>query len=104
LAFRMQATAPEATELQREPEHIKKMYGMDDKRTVVFGRQCLMARRLVERGVRFVQLYSGGNHVDTTWDAHNDLVLNHNLHAGETDLPIAGLIKHLKQRGLSDST
>jgi uncharacterized protein (DUF1501 family) len=100
----MQATAPEATDLSREPDHVKKLYGLDDKRTEVFGRQCLMARRLAERGVRFIQVYSGGNHVDTTWDAHNDLVMNHNLHAGETDKPIAGLIRDLKQRGMLDST
>ena len=104
LAYRMQATAPEATNLALEPEHIKELYGLNDKRTEVFGRQCLMARRLVERGVRFIQLYSGGNHIDSTWDAHNDLVTNHGLHAGETDKPIAGLIKDLKQRGLLDST
>ena len=104
LAYRMQATAPEATDLAKEPEHIKELYGLNDKRTAVFGRQCLMARRLVERGVRFIQLYSGGNHVDTTWDAHNDLATNHGLHAGETDKPIAGLLKDLKQRGLLDST
>src|SRR5205085_184105 len=59
---------------------------------------------LVERGVRFIQLYSGGNHVDTTWDAHNDLKMNHDLHAGETDKPIAGLLKDLKQRGMLDDT
>ena len=104
LAYRMQATAPEATDLAKEPEHIKELYGLNDKRTEVFGRQCLMARRLVERGVRFIQLYSGGNHIDSTWDAHNDLATNHGLHAGETDKPIAGLIKDLKQRGLLDST
>lgn len=104
LAFRMQATAPEATDLSSEPAHVKELYGLNDKRTQVFGRQCLMARRLIERGVRFVQLYSGGNHVDTTWDAHNDLVENHNLHAGETDKPIAGLLKDLKQRGMLDDT
>lgn len=104
LAFKMQATAPEATDLDREPAHIKEMYGLNDKRTAVFGRQCLMARRLVERGVRFIQLYSGGSHVDSTWDAHNDLVENHTLHAGETDKPIAGLLKDLKQRGLLEST
>ena len=104
LAYRMQATAPEATDLSREPEHIKELYGMNDKRTEVFGRQCLMARRLVERGVRFIQLYSGGNHVESTWDAHDDIVINHTLHAGETDKPIAGLLKDLKQRGLLDST
>src|SRR5437667_10492076 len=104
LAYRMQASAPVATDLNKEPEHIRELYGLNDKKCAVFGRQCLMARRLVESGVRFIQLYSGGNHVDTTWDAHNDLVANHNLHAGETDKPIAGLINDLKQRGLLDST
>jgi hypothetical protein len=104
LAFRMQSNAPEATGIDKEPEHIKKLYGLDSPQTEVFGRQCLMARRLVERGVRFVQIYSGGNHVDSTWDAHNDLKENHDLHAGETDKPIAGLLKDLKQRGMLDST
>ena len=104
LAYRMQSNAPEATDLSSEPEHIKELYGLNDKHTAVFGRQCLMARRLVERGVRFIQLYSGGAHVDSTWDAHNDLMENHTLHAGETDKPIAGLLKDLKQRGLLDST
>jgi len=104
LAYRMQTSAPEATDLKQENEATRKLYGLDEARTEVFGRQCLQARRLVERGVRFVQIYSGGNHVDTTWDAHNDLMDNHNLHAGETDKPIAGLIKDLKQRGLLDET
>ncbi len=104
LAYRMQATAPEATDLRREPEHVKELYGLNEKRTEVFGRQCLMARRLVERGVRFVQLYSGGAHNDDNWDAHGDLMMNHTLHAGETDRPIAGLIQDLKQRGMLDST
>jgi hypothetical protein len=104
LAYRMQSNAPEATDLSSEPEHIKELYGLNDKRTAVFGRQCLMARRLVERGVRFIQLYSGGAHTETTWDAHNDIMDNHGLHAGETDKPIAGLLKDLKQRGLLDST
>jgi len=104
LEFRMQATAPEATDLSREPEPIQELYGLKDKRTEVFGRQCLMARRLVERGVRFVQVYSGGAHNDDNWDAHGDLMMNHTLHAGETDKPIAGLLKDLKQRGLLEST
>jgi hypothetical protein len=104
LAYRMQSSAPEAVDLSKEPEHIKKLYGLDDRRSEVFGRQCLMARRMIERGVRCIQIYSGGNHVDSTWDAHNDLMENHTLHAGETDKPIAGLIKDLKQRGLLDST
>ncbi len=104
LAFKMQATAPEAVDLAQESEKTRELYGLNDKRTEVFGRQCLLARRLVERGVRFIQLYSGGNHVDTTWDAHNDLKTNHDLHAGETDQPIAALIQDLKQRGMLDST
>jgi hypothetical protein len=104
LAYKMQAAAPEAVDLGREPEHVKKLYGLDDKRTEVFGRQCLLARRLVERGVRFIQVYSGGNHNDANWDAHGDLKKNHDQHAGETDLPIAGLLTDLKQRGLLDST
>ncbi|HLJ53479.1 MAG TPA: DUF1501 domain-containing protein [Chthonomonadaceae bacterium] len=104
LAYRMQSAAPAAVDIVREPDHVKQMYGLGDARTHVFGRQCLMARRLVENGVRFIQVYSGGNHVDTTWDAHNDLQENHNLHAGETDKPIAGLLKDLKQRGMLEDT
>ncbi len=104
LAYRMQATAPEAVDLDSESEETKGLYGVDDPKTEVFGRQCLLARRLVERGVRMIQIYSGGNHVETTWDAHNDLVKNHTLHAGETDKPIAGLIKDLKRRGMLDET
>lgn len=104
LAYKMQSSAPEAVELSTESETTKRLYGMDEPKSAVFGRQCLLARRLVERGVRFVQIYSGGSHTETTWDAHNDLVVNHTLHAGETDKPIAGLIKDLKQRGLLDST
>ena len=104
LAYRMQSTAPEATDLGKETEATKALYGLDDPKTEVFGRQCLQARRLVERGVRFVQVYSGGNHNDNNWDAHDDLVANHTLHAGETDKPIAGLLKDLKQRGMLDET
>jgi hypothetical protein len=104
LAFKMQASAPEATDLSKESEATKAMYGLDDPKTEVFGRQCLLARRMVERGVRFIQLYSGGNHTETTWDAHNDIIENHGLHAGETDKPIAGLLKDLKQRGMLEDT
>jgi hypothetical protein len=104
LAYKMQSSAPEATDLSKEPEHIQKLYGLDNPRSAAFGRQCLMARRLVERGVRFIQIYSGGNHNDANWDAHGDLFDNHTLHAGETDKPIAGLLEDLKQRGLLDST
>ncbi len=104
LAYKMQATAPEAVDVDKEPEEIKKLYGMDHERTEDFGRKCLLARRLVERGVRFVQLYSGGAHNDDNWDAHGDLMKNHIYHAFNTDKPIAGLLKDLKQRGLLDST
>jgi hypothetical protein len=104
LAYKMQSTAPEAVDLSDESEATLRMYGIDDPKTEYFGRQCLMARRLVERGVRFVQVYSGGNHNDANWDAHGDLVANHELHAGETDLPISALLRDLKQRGMLDET
>jgi hypothetical protein len=104
LAYRMQANAPEAIDIESEPEHIKKLSGMDEPRTEDFGRKCLLARRLVERGVRFIQVYSGGAHNDDNWDAHGDLVKNHTFHAGNTDQAIAGLLKDLKQRGLLDET
>lgn len=104
LAWRMQAHAPEAVDLSREDERTRALYGIDEERTADFGRKCLLARRLVERGVRFVQIYSGGNHNDHNWDAHGDLVLNHERHAGATDKAIAGLLTDLEQRGLLDST
>jgi uncharacterized protein (DUF1501 family) len=104
LAFRMQSNAPEAVDLSKEPESIKRMYGLDQKRTADFGSRCLLARRLLERGVRFVQLYSGGGPIITQWDAHQDLVSNHESMCGRTDQPIAALLKDLKQRGLLDST
>ena len=106
LAYRMQGCAPEAVDISQEAEETKRLYGMDDPATEPFGRQCLLARRLVERGVRFVQLYSGAlrqQNIDT-WDAHSNLVENHTLHAGEVDKPIAGLIKDLKRTGLFDET
>jgi hypothetical protein len=104
LAFKMQSAAPEAVDLARESEPTKELYGLSDPRSAAFGRQCLLARRLVERGVRFIQIYSGGNHNDTSWDAHGDLVKNHTLHCGETDKPLAGLLTDLKQRGLLEQT
>ena len=106
LAYRMQGCAPEAVDISQEPDETKRLYGMDDPTTEPFGRQCLLARRLVERGVRFVQLYSGAlrqQNIDT-WDAHSNLVENHTLHAGEVDKPIAGLIQDLKRTGLFDET
>lgn len=104
LAFKMQASAPEVVDLSQETQHTLATYGLADKKTEVFGRQCLLARRLVERGVRFVQIYSGGNHNDANWDAHGDLVFNHEMHAGETDQPIAALLQDLKERGLLSET
>jgi Protein of unknown function (DUF1501) len=104
LAFKMQTHAPEAVDIAQETEATQKLYGLDDPKCATFGRQCLLARRLVERGVRFVQLYSGGAHNDDNWDAHTDMEFNHNMHAGETDRPIAGLLKDLKQRGLLEKT
>lgn len=104
LAYKMQMHAPDAVDISKEPENIRKLYGLDQPRTFDFGRKCLLARRLVERGVRFIQIYSGGAHNDDNWDAHRDMVKNHNFHAGNTDKPIAGLLKDLKQRGLLDET
>ena len=86
LAYRMQEHAPEALDLASETEETKSLYGLDRKRTSEFGRKCLLARRLVERGVRFVQLYSGGHHNDNNWDAHGDLKINHERHAGNDRL------------------
>ena len=105
LAYQMQSTAPEAVDWEAEsPETTKSLYGLDQERTADFGRKCLLGRRLVERGVRFIQIYSGGNHNDHNWDAHGDLVKNHEKHAGDTDLPIAGLLTDLKRRGLLEET
>ncbi|MFO0888914.1 MAG: DUF1501 domain-containing protein [Isosphaeraceae bacterium] len=104
LAYKMQSSAPEAVDFGQETPETLSLYGIDRPETTDFGRKCLLARRLVERGVRFVQIYSGGAHNDDNWDAHSDLVANHSKHAGRTDLPIAGLIKDLKRRGLFDET
>jgi len=104
LAFRMQATAPEAVDLSGETEATKNLYGIGEPQTDDFGRKCLLARRLVERGVRFVQLYSG-THLGDDWDgAHNDLVGSHVKMAGKSDLPIAALLKDLAGRGLLETT
>jgi hypothetical protein len=106
LAYRMQGCAPEVVDLASESPETKKLYGLDNNVTEPFGRQCLMARRLVERGVRFVQLYHGGlgNQNTDTWDAHEDVYSNHTKHAAEVDLPISGLLTDLRARGLLDST
>ncbi len=104
LAFRMQSHAPEAVDLSKESAETRALYGLDAKHTSEFGTRCLLARRLVERGVRFVQLYSGGGPVSVQWDAHTNLVANHEKMCGMTDQPVAALLKDLKQRGLLDST
>lgn len=98
LAFRMQMAAPEVVAMKNESEATKEMYGLNGKDTKTFGQQCLIARRLVERGVRFVQLYHDG------WDAHKKLYDNHSQKTRQVDQPIAGLLKDLKQRGLLDET
>ncbi|HZT30783.1 MAG TPA: DUF1501 domain-containing protein [Bryobacteraceae bacterium] len=104
LAYRMQSAAPEAVDFRKETAATRGLYGIDEPLTEDFGRKCLLTRRLVERGVRFVQLYSGTN-VGDDWDnAHTDLVGSHTRMAGKTDRPIAGLLEDLKGRGLLDST
>ena len=103
LAFKMQTEAPAVFDLGAEPVHVREMYGMEDEVTDDFGRRCLMARRLVEKGVRFVTVVSGGPAI-SQWDAHDDIEENHLRMAARTDKPIAGLLKDLKQRGLLDST
>ncbi|MCH2121991.1 MAG: DUF1501 domain-containing protein [Planctomycetota bacterium] len=104
LAYKMQEYAPEAVDLSQETEETHRLYGVDQPQTDDFARKCILARRLVERGVRFVQVYSGGAHNDDNWDAHGDLERNHNYHAGNTDQPIAALLKDLKRRNLLDET
>ena len=104
LAFKMQISATDAIDIAKETQATRRLYGVDEKPTDYFGRQALMARRLVERGVRYVQIFSGGGNFDPCWDAHWDLKANHGNHCAETDKPMAGLIKDLKSRGLFDST
>ena len=104
LAYRMQAAAPEAVDLSGESPRTLREYGVGVEPTDEFGRNCLIARRLVERGVRFVQLYSGGGHLEDTWDAHAGIESNHGRHAAEVDRPIAALLTDLKRRGLLDET
>ena len=104
LAYRMQTAAPEGLDIESEPQPIKDLYGMGRKECDHFARQCLIARRMVERGVRFVQIYSGGMANQRSWDGHNDIHGNHSEFAGETDRPVAGLLTDLEQRGLLDST
>ena len=101
LAYRMQSAAQETVDLSREPEATRKLYGMDNELTARFGSNCLLARRLVERGVRFVELYCGSG---SGWDAHSDIENNHDKMCKVSDLPIAGLLTDLKARGLLEST
>jgi hypothetical protein len=101
LAFRMQAHAPEAVDLTHETEETKRLYGMDRKETAAMGRNCLLARRLVERGVRFVQLYHGAGN---KWDAHTKIEKTHPELCAAMDKPVAGLLTDLKRRGLLNDT
>lgn len=104
LAFRMQQHAPEAVDLTKETQKTRDAYGLNRKETSDFGTRLLLARRLVERGVRFVQVYSGGGPLVTQWDAHDDINSNHERMCGHVDQPIAALLHDLKQRGLLEET
>ena len=104
LAYRMQSEAPEAVDLGQETAQTLEMYGVGQEPTDEYGRNCLIARRLVERGVRFVQLYSGGGHLEETWDAHESIEKNHGRHGAEVDRPIAALLTDLERRGMLEST
>jgi hypothetical protein len=104
LAYRMQMEAAAVVDLTTESAATRARYGLDEKVTADFGRKCLMTRRLLEKGVRFIELYSGGGHIEDTWDGHNDCITNHTLHAAETDKPVAALIEDLKATGLWDET
>ncbi len=104
LAYRMQVAAPEALDVAREPDHIQQLYGIGDEKCDHVAKQCLIARRMVERGVRCVQIYSGGMENQRSWDGHNDIVGNHGGFAAETDKPIAGLLADLEQRGMLNDT
>lgn len=104
LAWRMQASAPEALDLSAETKEMQTLYGIGDEQCDHFARQCLTARRLVERGVRFVQIYSGGMENQRSWDGHNDIEGNHRQFAGETDKPVAALLTDMAASGLLDET
>jgi hypothetical protein len=104
LAFRMQSHAPELTDLSKETEATKALYGIGKPSTNEYGMKCLLARRLVERGVRFIQIYSGGLLNGDDWDGHTECDRNHQKMAGRVDQPIAGLLADLNQRGLLEST
>lgn len=103
LAWRMQKHAPDVLDLSNEPEHIRKMYGIGEKGTDDYGRECLMARRLAESGVRYIQVNYGDNTNNPRWDQHSN-IQEHATHAFNTDKPVAGLLSDLKQRGLLEDT
>jgi hypothetical protein len=104
LAFKMQSEAPSLFDLSREPAETLELYGIGSEPTDDYGRRCLLARRLVEKGVRFVCVASGGGPGNMQWDAHDDIEENHIRMALQTDKPVAGLLKDLKRRGLLGST
>ncbi len=104
LAFKMQTEAPDVFDVSRESEETLRLYGVGTEPTDDYGRRCLLARRMVEQGVRFTVVVSGGGSGNTQWDAHGDIEENHCRMAAETDKPIAGLLTDLKRRGLLDST
>lgn len=104
LAYRMQMAAPEVLDLNRESEATQKLYGLDNPKCAHFAKQCLLARRLVENGVRCVQIYSGGMENERSWDGHQNIAANHSGFAAETDQPVAALLTDLASRGLLDST
>ena len=104
LAYRMQSAAPEALAIEQESEATKKLYGLDQKHCAHFSAQCLIARRLVERGTRFVQIYSGGMDNQLSWDGHSDIAGNHTGFAQESDQPVAALLEDLAQRGMLQDT
>jgi len=100
----MQTEAPEVFDISKEPQETLDLYGVGKPETDDYGRRCLLARRLVEKGTRFVCVVSGGGNADTEWDAHSNIESNHQKMASYTDKPVAGLIRDLKRRGLLDST
>ena len=112
LAYQLQSSAPDALNIAQETRQTQEMYGIHDPKPKhklsvgpgIFGRQCLTARRLLERGVRFVQIYHGGGHQQTNWDAHQGVEENLEIHAPEIDRPIDGLLTDLAQRGMLEDT
>src|SRR6185295_18248416 len=104
LAFRMQTEAPDVLDLSRESQETRDLYGVGVEPTNDYARRCLLARKLVEKGVRFITVVSGGGSGRLTWDAHDDIEENHLRMAVQTDQPMAALLEDLKRRGLLDST